>query len=174
MRYLPTGARSHAARQPRRTVLRLEELESRITPYVTSGGAWVTAQLVTISFVPDGTLLGYDGLGHHLTSTLFQDFAGLGSTSTWQTQILKAAQVWAQQTNINFSVVSDDGVASGSGSYQQGDPNHRDIRIRGHKEGTNRPPATPPVPPQPNNYDNAGDHHVNTHHALSIPCALQP
>src|SRR5947209_6122136 len=113
MRYLPPGARTSTARTPRHAVLRLEELESRITPYVTSGGAWVNPQLVTISFVPDGTVLGYNGLGQALTSTMFHDFAYLGTTSTWENQILKSAQVWAQQTNLNFSVVADDGVTSG-------------------------------------------------------------
>jgi hypothetical protein len=169
MRYLPTGARSKSARRPCRAVLHLEALESRITPYVTSGGAWVNPQLITISFVPDGTILGYDGQGQALTSTLFQDFSALGSTTTWQNQILKAAQVWAQQTDVNFAAVSDDGVASGSGNYEQGDPNHGDIRIGGYQEGTTGMPlATAWMPPQLNNYDIAGDITFNTSQPFNI------
>jgi hypothetical protein len=170
MRLLPIGERRKAARQPRHARLCLEELESRITPYVTSGGAWPQPELITISFVADGTILGYDGQGNALTSTLFHDFAGLGSTSTWENQILKAAQVWAQQTNINFSLVSDDGATSGSGNYQQGDPHHGDIRIGGYQQGTanGQPLAYTYLPPQLNNYDIAGDVTFNTSEPFNI------
>src|SRR6516164_5842402 len=104
----------------------LESLESRVVPYSASGNAWPNPQLVTISFMPDGTNLG--GTTSNLFSVFNQKF---GSASTWQNQILKAAQVWAQQTNLNFAVVSDNGSASGSGNYQQGDPGVGDIRIGG-------------------------------------------
>ena len=61
---------------------------------------------VTISFVPDGTNLGGKA------SNLFSSFnARFGSASTWQNIILQAAQSWAQQTNINFAVVPDNGEA---------------------------------------------------------------
>jgi hypothetical protein len=145
-------------------------LESRITPYVTSGGAWPQPQRVTISFVPDGTVLGYDGFGNTLTSTLQHDFNASWSTSTWENQILKAAQVWAQQTNVNFSVVSDDGAAIGSGNYQQGDPNHGDIRIGGYQEGSgcSQPLASAYMPPPLNNYDIAGNITFNTSQAFNI------
>jgi hypothetical protein len=29
-----------------------------------------------------------------------------GSATTWQNQILKAAQAWAQATNLNFSIIA--------------------------------------------------------------------
>jgi hypothetical protein len=55
--------------------------------------------------MPDGTNLG------GVTSNLFSAFnARFGSAAAWQNQILKAAQVWAQQTNLNFAVVSDNGA----------------------------------------------------------------
>jgi len=38
-----------------RARLNLEALETRLVPYSVSGGAWPHPQLVTISFVPDGT-----------------------------------------------------------------------------------------------------------------------
>src|SRR5438105_2357025 len=91
----------------RRTRLYLETLESRIVPYTNSGYLWPHPQLVTISFVPDGTVLTQSFNGP-VTSNLFYTFNGrFGSPATWQNVFLKAAQLWAQQTNINFAVVSD-------------------------------------------------------------------
>ncbi len=157
-------------RPDRRTVkLHLEHLEDRLTPYVASGGAWVNPQLITISFVPDGTVLGVNALGQQITSTLFNDFNSLfGSPSVWEPQIIKAAQAWAQQTNINFSIISDNGAASGTGSYEQGDPNMGDIRIAGFQEGTLGVLATTFMPPQLNNYSIAGDMTFNTQQTYNI------
>src|SRR4051794_37710339 len=87
----------------------LEALESRVVPYAVTGNAWPAPQLVTLSFVPDGTVVSTSGtttVTSNLFATLNQRF---GSASAWQNIVLKAAQVWAQQTNINFAVVSDDG-----------------------------------------------------------------
>src|SRR3954462_15429662 len=81
----------------------LESLESRVVLYSASGNAWPHPAAVTLSFMPDGTDLG--GLG----SNLFSSFnANPRLAGRWQDQILKAAQVWAQQTNINLVVVPDD------------------------------------------------------------------
>src|SRR5262245_587497 len=104
------------SRSAPRARLQVEGLETRLVPYSVTGNSVVHPELVTISFVPDGTNLG--GQSSNLFSTLNARF---GSTATWQNQILKAAQVWAQQTNINFAIVGDNGADSGSGSYQQGD-----------------------------------------------------
>ncbi len=168
MRFLPIRARSQAART-RSVPLRLEGLEIRLTPSA-STGAWVHPNLVTISFMPDGTLLGYNGLGQAVTSTLQSDFSALGSASTWQTPILKAAQIWAQQTNVNFAVVSDNGAAAGSGSYEQGDPGFGDIRIGGYKmgSGSSYELADAYLPPQLNNYSIAGDITFNTSQPYNI------
>ena len=38
----------------------------------------------------------------------------------WENVILQAAQVWAQQTNINFAVVPDDGAPGGIGPRRAG------------------------------------------------------
>src|SRR5205807_2809369 len=109
-----------------RAQLRVEQLESRLVPYTTSGNAWPHANLVTLSFVPDNTNLG------GVNSNLFATFNAKWSTTTWENQILRAAQVWAQQTNLNFSVITDNGAQIGAGNYQQGDPNMGDIRIGGY------------------------------------------
>jgi hypothetical protein len=106
--------------------------------------------------MPDGTNLG--GATSNLVSTFNAKF---GSAATWQNQILKAAQTWAQQTNLNFAVVSDNGAAAGSGSYQQGDPGFGDIRIGGYNFGTSTL-AQAYLPPPINNYSIAGDFQFNT------------
>ncbi len=135
---------------------KVETLEKRVLLYATSGNAWPNKDLITLSFMPDGTNLG--GATSNLVSTFNTKF---GSAATWQNQILKAAQYWAQQTNINFAVVTDNGATSGSGSYQQGDPNFGDIRIGGFNFGTSAL-AQAYLPPPINNYSIAGDIQFNT------------
>jgi hypothetical protein len=154
-------------RPSRRPTLALEILESRVVPYALTGNAWPSPQLITISFMPDGTTISTNGT-QLVGSNLFSKFnAKFGSAATWENVILKAAQSWAAQTNINFAVVPDDGVASGSGAYQQGDPNHGDIRIGGYVYGTSTL-ATAYMPPPANNYDVAGDVKFNTGQYFNI------
>ena len=105
----------------------LEPLESRVVLYSASGNAWPAAQLVTISFMPDGTDNG--GKVSNLQSSFNASF---GSTSNWQNVIIKAAQTWAGSANINSEVVPDNGAPQGSGASQQGDPGFGDIRIGGY------------------------------------------
>src|SRR5436190_13210515 len=110
------GIRNIFARSPTpraRPVLRarlaVEQLETRLVPYSVSGNAWPHPELVTLSFVPDGTNLG--GAPSNLLAIFNAKF---GSAAAWQNVILKAAQTWTQQTNLNFSMVSDSGGVSGS------------------------------------------------------------
>jgi predicted Zn-dependent protease len=169
MSLIPTFLRRHAphSSRPRRVHPRLEALESRITPYSVSGNAWPAPQLITISFVPDGTVVSTSG-SNYVSSNLFATFnSKFGSAAAWQNQILKAAQVWAQQTNINFAVVSDDGAAEGSGLFQQGDPGHGDIRISGFNFGSSAL-AQAFMPPPVNNYSIAGDVQFNSGAAFNI------
>src|SRR5262245_32766794 len=122
--------RSNRDRRP--SPLRLERLEDRTVPYAVTGNAWLHPELITISFVPDGTALSSSG-GTTITSNLFSTFnTQFGSAAAWQNQVLKAAQAWAQQTGINFAVVPDNGASAGTGDYQQGDPGFGDIRIGGY------------------------------------------
>jgi hypothetical protein len=140
----------------------LEVLESRLVPYAVSGNAWPHPELITISFMPDGTNLG------GISSNLFATFnAKFGSAAVWQNQILKAAQVWAQQTDINFAVVPDNGADEGSGLYQQGDPGFGDIRIGGYDFGVSTL-AQAYMPPPVNNYSIAGDINFNTGQTFNI------
>src|SRR5207247_1467988 len=129
-----------------RRLLSVEALESRLVPYATTSNVWPHPGLVTISFVPDGTWMpgGY--------SNLFSTFnARLGSPVTWQGWILAAAQSWEQQTNINFSVIPDNGWPIGSGAYEQGNPLIGDIRIGGYNFGTGDL-ASASLPPPVNNF----------------------
>jgi hypothetical protein len=154
--------RRHAPAAPKRVQLAVEVLESRLAPYAVSGNAWPHPNLVTLSFEPDGTDLG------GVTSNLFSTFNNrFGSTAAWETPILKAAQTWAQQTNINFTVISDSGAATGSGNYQQGDSTMGDIRIGGYNYGTSTLASTY-MPPPVNNYSLAGDISFNTGQAFNI------
>jgi len=96
------------------------------------------------------------------SSNLFATFnAQFGSAATWQAQILKAAQAWAQQTNINFALVTDSGAQAGTGSYEQGDPSTGDIRIGGYSFGTTAL-GQAYQPPPINNFSIAGDVQFNT------------
>ena len=103
--------------------LRLEYLEDRITPTVWNI-PWTDGAHVTVSFVPDGT--NVDGA----SSQLYQKMALQGlSPSVWQGEILRALQTWSAATNIDFSLVSDDGAALGASGAVQGDARFGDIRI---------------------------------------------
>jgi hypothetical protein len=147
--------------------LGLENLEERVMPYSASGNAWPNPQLITLSFMPDGTQMSA-AAGHSITSNLFGTMnARFGSPAVWEAQILRAAQVWAQQTNINFAVVPDNGAPSGSGSYEQGNPGFGDIRIGGYAF-SNTQLGNTFYPPQSNNYSIAGDVALNTGQTWNI------
>jgi predicted Zn-dependent protease len=128
-----------------------------------SGNAWPNPALVTISFVPDKTVLD----SNYTASNLFAKFNAKWSTATWQDAILTAAQTWAAQANINFDVVSDNGTTSGQGNYQQGDPGMGDIRIGGYGFVSNAVLAGTYYPPSANNYSIAGDMNFNTNETFN-------
>src|SRR5262249_30558370 len=101
-------------------------------------------------------------------SNLFSKLnARFGSTATWQREILRAAQSWAEQTNLNFDVVADNGTTIGQGAYQQGDPGMGDLRVGGYGFG-NSNVATAFLPPPTNNYSIAGDTQFNTNQTWNI------
>ena len=130
--------------------------------YSATGNAWMNPEIITISFVPDGTNLG--GVTSNLQST-FNSNPNLAGK--WENTILQAAQTWAQQTNINFVVVPDDGEPTGSGADQEGDPDFGDIRIGGYNFG-NSTLAWTTYPPSVNNFSIAGDIDFNTGMTFNI------
>ncbi len=157
MRFFSKGRSPLRGRSPYGIRLNLEHLETRVVPYTTTGAAWPSPNLVTISFIPDGT-----PITGGTNSNLFSDMSSLGSTATWQAQFLKAAQVWAQQANINIAVVSDNGTSEGNGNYQQGDPGMGDIRIGGYNFQNSGVLALTNLPPSNTNFSAAGDIAINT------------
>jgi hypothetical protein len=153
----------HPGRRRNKVSPALEGLESRIVLYSASGNAWPNPQLITISFMPDGT-----NLGGGVTSNLFSSFNGKASLDgNWENIILQAAQTWAQETNINFAVVPDDGAPSGSGPDEQGGPGFGDIRIGGYNFGSSTLALTY-QPPSANNFSIAGDIAFNTGQSFNV------
>jgi len=116
---------------------------------------------VTISFVPDGTIVGSLGSGPAYSNLFATMNARFGSPGAWEPQILLGAQAWAMQTNLNLYVVPDNGTGIGQGPYEQGDPNMGDIRISGYALGDGNLAETF-FPPQGNNFSIAGDMQFNT------------
>jgi FlaG/FlaF family flagellin (archaellin) len=145
----------------------LEELETRLVPYTTSGAAWPHPEVITLSFVPDGTVIS-SGTGGTVVSNLFARFNARWPTATWQGEVIKAAQVWSQYANINFDVVSDNGTTSGQGAYQQGDPAMGDLRIGGYGFSNNSYLGMAYMPPPLNNFSLAGDLAFNTNQSFNI------
>ena len=82
--HLFTKGRSPSSRPSRlRSRLHLEQLETRLVPYSVSGGVWPHPNLVTLSFVPDGTYLTNDNNGP-VYSNLFATLNKVALTATWQ------------------------------------------------------------------------------------------
>ena len=152
-----------ACRRRNRVRPTVEGLEPRVVLYSASGNAWPNPQLITISFMPDGTNLG-GGVSSNLVST-FNSKSSLDGK--WESIILQAAQTWAQQTNINFVVVPDDGAPAGSGPDEQGSPGFGDIRIGGYNFGSSTLALTYQPPPA-NNFSIAGDMTFNTGQSFNV------
>src|SRR5262245_57029231 len=111
----------------------LEFLEDRCTPSL-FGSPWPDRHL-TVSFVPDGTQIippGVDPAGLVTGGVRSNLSAALGATispSVWQQEMLRALQTWAAQTNLNITVVPDDGQPLGTPGAVQGDVRFADLRI---------------------------------------------
>ena len=154
---------SRTLRRRTRICPALEGLESRVVLYSATGSAWPNPQLITISFMPDGT-----NLGGGVKSNLFSTFNSKSNLAgKWENVIVQAAQAWAQQTNINFEVVPDDGAPAGSGADEQGDPGFGDIRIGGYNFDCSTLALTYQPPPA-NNFSIAGDMSFNTGQSFNI------
>lgn len=124
------NSRKHAE-QTKAPRLGVESLEPRLLLYAANGGVWPHPELVSVSFMPDGTDVG--GVPSNLIGTMNARW----STGTWQREILKGVQAYAANANINFAIKSDDGSpfgscgGSGNDCNVQGDSNFGDIRIGG-------------------------------------------
>ena len=145
----------HRAPRSKAVRPRLEELEDRFLLYATTGNQWAKPNLITISFMPDGTSLG--GVPSNLQATLNAHFA----TAAWQAQIEDAAAVWEKVANVNFSLVTDNGSPLGVAGNQQDDPRFGDIRIGGYAMSSSIL-AFAYLPPPANGGTDAGDIFFNT------------
>lgn len=139
------------------------------TPYVNTGNRWLHPELITLSFTPDGTDLRIFANGQWQTSNLVNKFDGAWSTWVWQTALLRAAQTWAQYTNINFTVVSDNGDDFGSGAYQQGGSGFGDIRFAAYNDSSTGWLGRARYPQDANNTSSAGDIVFNSLLSWSLP-----
>src|SRR5215471_11017604 len=110
--------------------LALEPLEDRLVPYVLSGYTWANPN-VSVSFMPDGTLISSS-----YPSNLFAVYNAAYPQATWQSEVARALQVWANVSNLNFHFVSDDGSSQGTAGLAQGDSRFGDIRIGGYNMGS--------------------------------------
>lgn len=107
--------------RPRR-LNNFETLEDRSMPS-TFGVPWADPNHLTLSFSADGTATP---LGD---SSLYQLLAGVGTSATWQREILRAFQTWAAKANIDIGLVADGGQAIGSLGAVQTDSRFGDIRV---------------------------------------------
>ena len=151
-RHRDDGSRSTRVRASRPI---LEPLEGRILLYATTGDRFASGGHVTLSIMPDGTSLG--GVPSNLQATLNKE-VGVG---VWEAAFQQAAAWWEDSANINVVWVGDDGVALGTGAYQQGDPNMGDIRIGGFAQNGNTL-AFSLLPPPANGDSSSGDITFNT------------
>ena len=87
------------------------------------GVPWHDATHLSVSFVPDGTLIGDHG------SDLFKALDAREPAYVWQQEILRAFQTWAVEARINFALVPDGGQPLGTPGPDQHDPRFGDIRI---------------------------------------------
>jgi hypothetical protein len=136
----------------------LEGLEERITPYVLSGYQWASPS-VSVSYMLDGTLISSS-----YPSNLFSVYNAAYPQATWQREIARALQVWANVSNLNFHFVSDDGSPQGTSGLAQGDPRFGDIRIGGYNMGS----GILGIGWNPNNTTTGGDVELSTSSAFLI------
>lgn len=84
---------------------------------------WPEASQLTLSFVPDGVVVGSQ------SSALYATLDPTLQTADWKEAIVRAFQTWAVHSNINVGVVADGGQPLGTLGLKQGDARFGDIRI---------------------------------------------
>src|SRR5262245_683773 len=155
-RHFFTAACNDSVRRP--NPLRLEILEDRTVPYALSGSTWASPN-VSVSFMPDGTVISSG-----IVSKLFTVYNAAYSQATWQQEVARALQSWANVSNLNFHFVSDDGSPQGTSGLAQGDSRFGDIRIGGYNIGN----GILGIGWNPNNTTTGGDVELNTNTAFAI------
>ena len=132
---------SHQSRQNNRSLRNgMEQLEERWTP-AQFGIPWNDPAHLTMSLAPDGTTAAGQ------SSQLFSALDAQMPRETWQNVLRRAAQTWANVSNINVGLVADQGQPFGTSGPTQGDRRFGDIRIGGlpmapSELAVSTPPAT--------------------------------
>jgi hypothetical protein len=109
--------------------------------------------------MPDGTVIA-----SAYPSNLFAVYNAAYPQATWQREIARALQVWANVSNLNFHFVADDGSPQGTAGLAQGDSRFGDIRIGGYSMGS----GILGIGWNPNPTTTGGDVELNTASALPI------
>src|SRR5215510_9290272 len=99
LRRLSPAGRGRPAR-PRRVRPTLEALEDRLVPYSLSGYTWANPN-VSVSLMPDGTLISSS-----YPSNLFAVYNAAYPQATWQSEVARALQAWANLSHLNFHFVA--------------------------------------------------------------------
>src|SRR6516225_3508329 len=157
LRRLPPASRGQPARRAG-CCPALEPLEDRLVPYALSGYQWANPN-VSVSFMPDGTLISSS-----YPSNLFAVYNAAYPQATWQREVARALQSWANVSNLNFHFVADDGSPQGTAGLAQGDTRLGDIRIGGYNMGT----GILGLGWNPGGTTTAGDVELSTNGALAI------
>jgi hypothetical protein len=150
--------RSGRSSLPQRFRPGLEQLEDRVVPYALSGFTWANTN-VSVSFMPDGTLISSSN-----PSNLFSVYNAAYPQATWQREVARALQSWADVCNLNFHFVADDGSPQGTAGLAQGDSRFGDIRIGGYNMGS----GILGIGWNPNSTTTGGDVELNTSSAFVI------
>ncbi len=105
----------------KKRVLQAESLEHR--QLMAFGVAWPNARNLSISFPSDGVAVG--GWENNLRSTLDQ----VADRRVWQTEVARAFQTWAVETNLNIGVRTDRDDGFGTIGLPSEDPRFGEFRI---------------------------------------------
>jgi hypothetical protein len=136
----------------------VEPLEDRVVLYALSGYQWANPN-VSVSFMPDGTLISST-----YPSNLFAVYNAAYPQATWQREVARALQTWADVSNLNFHFVTDNGAPQGTAGLAQGDTRFGDIRIGGYSMGS----GILGLGWNPNNTTTGGDVELSTTSAFAI------
>ena len=100
----------------------VEHLENRQL-LAAFGNAWADPRSISISFPSENTPIG--SAQNSLRTTL----DAVAPRLEWQTAILRAAQAWAENANINIGLVPDRGDNFGAVGLASNDPRFGEIRV---------------------------------------------
>jgi hypothetical protein len=114
--------RTAARTSPAASLTSTERLENRQL-LAAFGNAWADPRSISISFPPENTPIG--SAQNSLRTTL----DAVAPRLEWQTAILRAAQAWSENANINIGLVSDRGDNFGAVGLASNDPRFGEIRV---------------------------------------------